>query len=70
MRAAVVVQARSHFSLPKAAFGLFGAAAKTRKMSTTIRLDADIMDAFKGTGKGWQTRVNAVLREAVQQGRI
>jgi len=40
------------------------------KQSTTIRLDADIMDAFRGTGKGWQTRVNALLREAVEQGRI
>ena len=33
------------------------------KVSTTIRLDAVILEAFKATGKGWQTRMNAVLKE-------
>lgn len=33
------------------------------KIPTSIRLDADLVDAFKATGPGWQTRVNAVLRE-------
>jgi len=40
------------------------------KVSTTIRLDADVMTAFKAMGKGWQTRINAVLREAVEAGRL
>jgi len=40
------------------------------KVSTTIRLDPDVMGAFKATGKGWQTRINAVLREAVEAGRV
>jgi len=40
------------------------------KVSTTIRLDADVVGAFKATGPGWQPRINAVLREAVAQGRI
>jgi len=40
------------------------------KISTTIRLDADVMGAFRAIGKGWQTRVNALLREAVEQGKI
>jgi len=40
------------------------------KQSTTIRLDADVMGAFKATGAGWQTRINALLREAVQAGRV
>jgi len=40
------------------------------KVQTTIRLDADIMQAFRHSGSGWQTRVNALLREAVEQGRI
>jgi len=47
-----------------------GSVAATRKMSTTIRLDADIMQTLKQTGAGWQTRINAILREAVEQGRI
>ncbi len=33
------------------------------KQATTIRLDADIIAAFKEGGKGWQTRINDALRE-------
>ncbi|MEE9447896.1 MAG: BrnA antitoxin family protein [Arenicellales bacterium] len=33
------------------------------KQRTTIFLDREIMDFFKADGKGWQTRINAVLRE-------
>lgn len=33
------------------------------KESTTIRFDRDILLAFKGSGPGWQTRMNAALRE-------
>jgi len=40
------------------------------KQATTIRLDADVMGAFRQSGKGWQTRINAVLREAVAAGRV
>jgi uncharacterized protein (DUF4415 family) len=36
--------------------------APARKVSTTIRLDADIVAAFRRQGEGWQTRVNAALR--------
>jgi uncharacterized protein (DUF4415 family) len=36
---------------------------ETPKVFTTIRLDADLVETFKGTGKGWQTRVNAALRQ-------
>ena len=32
------------------------------KKSISIRLDADVIDFFKATGKGYQTRMNAVLR--------
>lgn len=33
------------------------------KSATTIRLDDDILDAFKATGKGWQTRINDALKD-------
>lgn len=33
------------------------------KVATNIRLDRDLVDAFKGTGDGWQTRINDALRE-------
>lgn len=33
------------------------------KQATTLRLDPEILDAFKATGKGWQTRMNAALSD-------
>ncbi len=33
------------------------------KVATTIRLSPDVMDAFKATGAGWQTRIDAALRD-------
>lgn len=36
------------------------------KPSITIRLDPDILDWFKSQGKGYQTRINAVLRKYVE----
>ena len=32
------------------------------KESITMRLDGDIVDWFKARGRGYQTRINAVLR--------
>lgn len=32
------------------------------KDAISIRLDSDVLDFFKATGKGYQTRINAVLR--------
>ncbi len=33
------------------------------KEHVNIRLDADIVGAFKNTGAGWQTRMNNALRD-------
>ncbi len=33
------------------------------KEHVNIRLDADVVLAFKSQGRGWQTRVNSALRE-------
>ena len=33
------------------------------KQATTIRLSPDVMAAFKATGTGWQTRVDAALKD-------
>lgn len=38
-----------------------------RKKSISIRLDPDIVDFFQATGKGYQTRINAVLRHFVDE---
>lgn len=32
------------------------------KKSVTIRLDADVLDWFKSQGKGYQTKINKLLR--------
>ena len=34
-----------------------------KKEAATIRYDRDLLEAFKGTGDGWQTRMNNALRE-------
>ena len=41
--------------------------AEVTKVFTAIRLDADLLSAFKATGKGWQTRVNAALRQYIHE---
>ncbi|WP_426031825.1 BrnA antitoxin family protein [Cypionkella sp. TWP1-2-1b2] len=34
------------------------------KVSTTLRLDPEVLDAFKSSGPGWQSRMNEALRKA------
>jgi uncharacterized protein (DUF4415 family) len=36
------------------------------KQSTSLRLDADVLAHYRGTGRGWQSRVNAALRKAAK----
>jgi uncharacterized protein (DUF4415 family) len=36
-----------------------------RKKEVKFRLDPDIVDKLRATGRGWMTRANAMLREAV-----
>ena len=35
------------------------------KTSTTLRIDADVVAWLRSSGPGWQTRINAILREAM-----
>lgn len=39
----------------------------SNKESTTVRFDRDVLDAFRADGPGWQTRMNAALREWLQR---
>jgi uncharacterized protein (DUF4415 family) len=39
------------------------AIANPRKQ-ISLRLDGDVIEKFKSTGKGWQSRVNEALRKA------
>ena len=34
------------------------------KVSTTLRLDPDVITYFRSTGPGWQSRINEALRRA------
>ena len=39
----------------------------TPKVFTGIRLDAEVLEAFRATGKGWQTRMNEALKEWLKE---
>jgi uncharacterized protein (DUF4415 family) len=39
-----------------------GLTAPSRKEQVTIRLDRDVLAWFRAQGKGYQTRINALLR--------
>ena len=39
------------------------------KVPVTLRLDRDVVEAFKADGAGWQTRINAALKKVVQRKR-
>jgi uncharacterized protein (DUF4415 family) len=34
-----------------------------RKVNQTLRLDPDVLEAYRVEGSGWQARINEVLRE-------
>lgn len=35
------------------------------KKAVSLRIDSDVLDALKAKGKGYQSRINAILRKAV-----
>lgn len=41
-----------------------------RQQVLSMRVDVEVLSRLRASGKGWQTRVNALLREAVEQGRL
>lgn len=45
-----------------------GSTAAETKMAVKLRLDPDIVEALRSTGKGWHTRVNDTLRESLRLG--
>lgn len=42
--------------------------AANPKVAISVRLDADVVEAFKSTGRGWQSRMNKALRDAAHLG--
>lgn len=41
--------------------------AESTKKFTGLRLDMDIVEAFRATGKGWQTLMNNALRQWLKE---
>ncbi|MGA3113710.1 MAG: BrnA antitoxin family protein [Syntrophobacteraceae bacterium] len=41
--------------------------AAMSKIHVNIRLDADILEALRATGPGWQARINKVLRDWLKE---
>jgi len=37
------------------------------KQQLTLRIDADVIAWYKGQGKGYQSRINELLRQAMQE---
>ena len=37
------------------------------KQQVTVRIDADVIDWLKQQGKGYQSRLNSILRQAMQE---
>lgn len=42
-----------------------GRPAGSSKSQVTVKLDNDILERLRADGRGWQTRMNAALREAL-----
>lgn len=49
--------------------GVRGAFYRPVKRPLSLRIDADVVDWFQGQGEGYQTKMNAVLREYVSRQR-
>ena len=49
--------------------GELGEYYKPIKKPVTLRLDADVLAWFKKQGRGYQTRINRALREAMEEGK-
>lgn len=41
--------------------------AEDPKERISLRVDADVLDTFRSTGRGWQTRMNTVLRREAER---
>ena len=41
-----------------------------KRPTLNMRIDADVLAHLRGLGRGWQTKVNALLRDAVNHGKL
>ncbi|MBL8499483.1 MAG: BrnA antitoxin family protein [Nitrosomonas sp.] len=38
-----------------------------KKEQVTLRIDTEVLEQFRATGNGWQTRINDALRDWIKQ---
>lgn len=50
--------------------GMRGPQKEPTKIKTTIRLSSDVLEAFRATGPGWQTRINDALRDWLRMNQL
>ncbi|MCW1430893.1 BrnA antitoxin family protein [Novosphingobium sp. JCM 18896] len=46
-------------------FRTHGPGKKPAKVSQTLRLDREVLEAWRASGPGWQSRMNDALRKAM-----
>jgi len=65
IRAGIATDPAAH-EVSDAEFGLMRRAGRPlgggTKTQVTLRIDTDILEKFRASGTGWQTRINEVLR--------
>lgn len=49
--------------------GQLGAQRKPTKVSVTVRYSRDVLEYFRSSGPGWQSRIDEALKEWVSQHR-
>ena len=52
-------------AFPKARGRPVGSVKIDAKQAVSIRLDPEVLAYFRATGRGWQSRINDVLRKAI-----
>ena len=57
-------------SLPDAVWMKAATELPQTKQQITLRIDAEVLDFFKHTGKRYQSRINAVLRSYVEAHKV
>lgn len=56
-------------AFPRTAARLGRPKLATAKVAVKLRLDPDVVAGFKAAGPGWQTRINAALRDVLARRR-
>jgi uncharacterized protein (DUF4415 family) len=54
-------------AFPRTVARLRGAQKKPVKRRLALRIDPDVLDHFKASGRGWQSRINQALRDAMER---